>query len=247
MPSNISNNWIYGSFLLIHITEVALALSSESVTVIADYPKGCYGGPGPAKGGGHIKLLDGACIYSMRGKTSAKVPQESAGIKLATNIPGRGGAMKLQLDVVGETAHSFGRPKISVKTSGLAFLKMQDEDIRFWWNPAPGDRVFTSDDKGEVRVELPSTTHGRFQGSQRVDTDWYNISGLAVSNGISLFAHVEDVTLDSDVPLILDSKVDIHKVEGGWSYHIGYGAGVYYNWSESTKYHWGITIAGGIL
>ncbi|KAF4670873.1 hypothetical protein FOZ61_007884 [Perkinsus olseni] len=230
MPSKISFNWLYGSFLLIHIAKVALALSSESVTVIADYPKGCYGGPGPAKDGGNIKLLDGTCIYSMRGKTSAKVPQESAGIKLATNIPGRGGAMKLQLDVVGDTAHLFGRPKISVKTSGLAFLKMQYEDIRFWWKPAPGDRVYKSDDKGE-----------------RVDTDWYNISGLAVSNGISLFAHVEDVTLGSDVPLILDSKVDIHKVDGGWSYHIGYGAGVYYNWSESTKYHWSITIAGGIL
>ncbi|KAF4701990.1 hypothetical protein FOZ62_017254, partial [Perkinsus olseni] len=211
---------------------------AQRLETTADYPKGCHGGPGPAKGSVVHVLSEGSCIYNMRGYDKRLLDIESAGVILKTNMAGHTGSMKIQIDVVGDLVYTFETPNVSVTTSGGAYLGYGDKKTRFWWKPSPGDKSFSPSDEGAVHVEMPAIFHAIFKGGQKADTDKYSISGSAVSNGMTLYGHAEQ-TSGSDVPLSVDFKISIERVENGWKYLIGYDArGSYTIKGRKTTYHY---------
>ncbi|KAF4675292.1 hypothetical protein FOL46_002231 [Perkinsus olseni] len=80
-PANLRLYWFYYGFVL--FVFIQQGVMAQRLDTTADYPKGCHGGPGPAKG------------YDKR-----LVNIESAGVILQTNMAGHTGSMKIQIDVV---------------------------------------------------------------------------------------------------------------------------------------------------
>ncbi|EER16929.1 hypothetical protein Pmar_PMAR022915, partial [Perkinsus marinus ATCC 50983] len=121
------------------IVTQALGQSGSPFQVVADYPAGCHGGPGPGEGSNITDLLKPSCIYNMKGVTSEGVIKEAAGIILNTNRPGHYGSMHVKVTV-------FTRPGTKggalVETYGWAHLSVGDETRDFWWNPAPANNAF---------------------------------------------------------------------------------------------------------
>ncbi|KAF4709728.1 hypothetical protein FOZ62_021046, partial [Perkinsus olseni] len=88
--------WVHcGVFVFACIAHMAMASSDEFFKAVADYPKGCYEGPGPAEGD-NIELLPPSCIFSLRGVKSDGVYQETGGIVIRTNMDGKWGEMRIQ-------------------------------------------------------------------------------------------------------------------------------------------------------
>ncbi|KAF4684175.1 hypothetical protein FOZ60_008153 [Perkinsus olseni] len=202
--------------------QVVIALPDRSLSVVADYPKGCHDGPG-SEGAVVDVLSEGSYLYFMRGQDSAGRPRESAGIDIKTNVERLVGNMSLQLNVFGDTVHYIETPNISVETSGWAHLAFDHDDVDLWWALSPSDTHLSPSDEGYLKLSLPFFFIGTFPEDQRAFTGYKNISGVAVSNGMHLYADLNQ-TEESDVPFNVKFKVSIEKVERGWRYHIGYGA-----------------------
>ncbi|EER11502.1 hypothetical protein Pmar_PMAR016345, partial [Perkinsus marinus ATCC 50983] len=121
------------------IVTQALGQSDFPFQVVADYPAGCHGGPGPGEGSNITDLLKPSCIYNMKGVTSEGVIKEAAGIILNTNRPGHYGSMHVKVTVSKKPGTKGGA---LVETYGWAHLSVGDETRDFWWNPAPGNNAF---------------------------------------------------------------------------------------------------------
>ncbi|KAF4662892.1 hypothetical protein FOZ61_002098 [Perkinsus olseni] len=237
-------NWLYRSlFCVLCIPQLVRA----QVPVVADYPEGCHAGPRSSRTTIHV-LSPGSCLYLMRGPNKDGDDEERAGIVIKTNVAGVVGKLKIQVDVVGHSPHYFGTPNVSVETSGFAFLDYQSEDHHIWWYPGPQEMRFTPSDEGYLHVSLPSTSGAQFPRDQQAITHHHKLSGVATSDGVNLFGHTEQ-TGSSNVPLKVDLKMAIKRVDGGWNYHIGYDARGTYTKPSGVRntYHYAVNIAKGTL
>ncbi|KAF4691194.1 hypothetical protein FOZ60_016005 [Perkinsus olseni] len=110
--------WVHcGVFVLACISPLSIASSGEPFRTVADYPKGCYAGPGPAEGD-TIELLHPSCIFSQKGQRSDGVYQETGGIVIRTNMAGKWGEMRIQVNLMEN--HTSGETKASVVPVSVA-------------------------------------------------------------------------------------------------------------------------------
>ncbi|KAF4672267.1 hypothetical protein FOL46_009258 [Perkinsus olseni] len=115
------NGTDYGSaypILLLFAYSLFFALSTDELSVTADFPANCEGGPGLVKGG-NIGASS-YCLYHMYGRNSDGFYQNSTGIIFKTNDPDHYGDMKVQLNVV--EADPMEPAKVTVETSGWVHM-----------------------------------------------------------------------------------------------------------------------------
>ncbi|KAF4691193.1 hypothetical protein FOZ60_016004 [Perkinsus olseni] len=208
-------------FMFVCISQLSFASSDEPFRNVADYPKGCYAGPGPGEGG-IIELMHPSCIFSQRGRKSDGVYQETGGILIRTNMAGHWGQMVIQVNLREDS--TTGETEVSVLTSGWAHLWFEHDDIGFHWNPAPGDKLFG--DKTEtsvVPVAVTSAVYATYPDGKKASFPWYGIKGFASTKQMELLAMPEQ-NKGSDVPLYVWNVFRIEKVGGGWKFHITFTA-----------------------
>ncbi|KAF4702470.1 hypothetical protein FOZ63_031057 [Perkinsus olseni] len=210
--------WVHcGVFLLACISILSIASSDEPFRTVADYPKGCYRGPGPAEGD-TIELLHPSCIFSQKGQKSNGVYQETGGIIIRTNMAGKWGQMKIQVNLM--ESRTSGETEVSVETSGWAHLWFDYDDIGFHWNPASNTGYFS--DTSVVPVSVASTVDAHYPEGEKARFLWYGINGFASSKQMELIA--TPAQKGSDVPLFVWNVLRMEKLEGGWKYHITFTA-----------------------
>ncbi|KAF4696939.1 hypothetical protein FOZ62_021754, partial [Perkinsus olseni] len=90
------------------------------LSVTADYPKGCNGGPGPAK---QPYLFAGRSLH------------ESTGNIIKSDMPGRNGDLKLQFNTMAGGPEGTSIKMVSVNISGSANLETNEDGVYVWWNP----------------------------------------------------------------------------------------------------------------
>ncbi|KAF4680641.1 hypothetical protein FOZ60_013146, partial [Perkinsus olseni] len=126
----------YCKFLLVpYIVEMVIGgvgkdartVRAEPLSVTADYPKGCNGGPGPGNRSDIVQLLRGTCLYNLQGYNSHRAYQDSTGIIIKTNMPGREGFLHLQFDTWAEALGSTSIEMVSVNISGRLYLGAEGE------------------------------------------------------------------------------------------------------------------------
>ncbi|KAF4650352.1 hypothetical protein FOZ61_000396 [Perkinsus olseni] len=190
-------NWLYRTILLsFSIMEIAEALTVEQLAVTADYPKGCKGGPGPAKGGDGIEVLQGTCIF------------KSVGMDIGTNIPGKTGVMTVQFNVVPD-----GPPgpwqlyKATVNISGSANLNFEKDGISVQWNPGDRTSYFEGKLAERVDVETPSKVFVDFPGGEEASNEHYSIEGWADSQRMILHSNDTAKTSSSEISLFTGQTV----------------------------------------
>ncbi|KAF4740618.1 hypothetical protein FOZ63_031887 [Perkinsus olseni] len=185
-------------------------------------------------------------MYLMRGPNKDGDDEESAGIVIKSNFPDVVSKLKIQINVVGHSPHYFGTPNVSVETSGSTFLDYQDYNI--WWYPGPQEINFAPSNEGYLQVSLTSISGAEFPRYQHAITPRYELSGVATSDGVNLYGHTEQ-TGDSNVPLKVDLRLTIRRVNGGWNYLIGFDAGGTNKnpFGTNNAYHHSVTIAKGTL
>ncbi|KAF4691191.1 hypothetical protein FOZ60_016002 [Perkinsus olseni] len=115
------------------------ASSDEAFRAVADYPKGCYEGPRPAEGD-DIELLTPSCIFSLKGVNPDGVYQETGGIVIRTNMDGKWGEMRIQVDLKKSSTNE--ETEVNVQTSGWAHVGFEHDDISFHFNSASGGEGF---------------------------------------------------------------------------------------------------------
>ncbi|KAF4723127.1 hypothetical protein FOZ63_020920 [Perkinsus olseni] len=219
-------NWLYRTILLsFSIMEIAEALTVEQLAVTADYPKGCKGGPGPAKGGDGIEVLQGTCIFNMKGRNPNGGYQESVGMNIGTNTPGKTGVMTVQFNVVPD-----GPPgpwqlyKATVNISGSTNLKFENDGISVQWNPGEGISYFEGKLAERVDVETPSKIFVDFPGGEEARNEHLSITGWADSQRMILHSNDTAKTSSSDISLFTGQAMFVERVEGGWSFQVYSGA-----------------------
>ncbi|EER17945.1 hypothetical protein Pmar_PMAR005731, partial [Perkinsus marinus ATCC 50983] len=135
----------YGLFLVAIVTQTAAQRQPDiPYQVTADYPAGCYGGPGPGEGSNIADLQAPCCIYNVKGYTvgarEARVYRETAGIILNTNRHNLAGTMQINVTLMFNI--SLLQPKFigaEVETYGLAHLSVGDEKREFYLSIGGGN------------------------------------------------------------------------------------------------------------
>ncbi|EER01380.1 hypothetical protein Pmar_PMAR009779 [Perkinsus marinus ATCC 50983] len=219
----------YGSLLLATVMEAALGLPDIPFQITADYPLGCYGGPGPGNGSAIYNMLPPSCIYNMKGYTIDGVHREVAGIILNTNRPGHWGSLHMSLNL--STVPDTETHDVLVGTDGWAHLSVGDETRDFWWNPAPGKNIY-GPQPVEVRVQVSTIDSGTLPNNVSIWSSWDRLTGTANSDGLRLFCMHK---CSSNVPsseIYTIQEIVIKRVEGGWYYLITY---VFRDYSRKLK------------
>ncbi|EER04870.1 hypothetical protein Pmar_PMAR028844 [Perkinsus marinus ATCC 50983] len=210
----------YGSLLLVTVMEAALGLSDIPLQVTADYPPGCYGGPGPGNGSTIYNMLAPSCIYNMKGYTIDGVHREVGGMILNTNRPGHYGSLHMNVNL--STVPGTEKHDVLVGTKGWAHLSVGDETRDFWWNPAPGQNIY-GPDPVEVGVQVSTIDSGTLPNNVSIWSSWDRLTGTANSDGLMLLFCKHECS--SNVPnsrFYTVQEIRIEKVEGGWYYAITY-------------------------
>ncbi|KAF4657556.1 hypothetical protein FOL46_007367 [Perkinsus olseni] len=127
------------------VEEDAWTVRFEPLSVTADYPKGCNGKPSVTENRSDIVyLLRGTCLYNLEGYNSHRAYQESTGIMIKTNMPGREGFLYLQ----------FNRLILSVNISGRLNLDAEGEGVYTRWNPGGRDITYEGRFGGISKIEI---------------------------------------------------------------------------------------------
>ncbi|EER03143.1 hypothetical protein Pmar_PMAR018398 [Perkinsus marinus ATCC 50983] len=209
----------YGSLLFATVMEAALGVLDAPLKITADYPPGCYGGPGPGEGSNITDMLAPSCIYSMESYTTDGSYTEVAGIILNTNRPGHYGSMSVNFTVSSPTRTR--EPDILVVTDGWAHLSVGDETRDFWWNPAPGKNSY-GPDRVFVFFRVPTIDFGTLPRNVSVWSSWDSLIGGAQSDGLGLRVSHK---CSSNVPyseFYSSQQILIKRVRGGWYYLVKY-------------------------
>ncbi|KAF4685190.1 hypothetical protein FOZ60_006809, partial [Perkinsus olseni] len=101
---------------------------AKPLSVTADYPK------------------KGVCIYNMEGYNSNGVHQESTGIIIDGNMPGRNGDLKLQFNTLADGPEGTSIKLASLNISGKLNLDAEIDGVYTWWNPGGRDINYDSGD-----------------------------------------------------------------------------------------------------
>ncbi|KAF4678929.1 hypothetical protein FOZ60_015873 [Perkinsus olseni] len=234
--------WVHcGVFVFACIAHMAMASSDEPFKAVADYPKGCYEGPGPAEGD-NIELLPPSCIFSLRGVKSDGVYQETGGIVIRTNMDGKWGEMRIQVDL--KKGSTNEETEVDVETSGWAHLWFEHGDISFHLNPASGAEGFFNETfEGEIPVYVVSTIHASFPDNKQAWSPWYRTNGNADSERLELVSF-NMANSDEGVRLTSWLTLVIGKVEGGWNFVAAYPT---YGEVGGKGFEFRHTIAKGVL
>ncbi|KAF4750991.1 hypothetical protein FOZ62_014503, partial [Perkinsus olseni] len=129
---------------------------------IADFPPGCFDGPGPVFGENFNRFEETAiCVYILEGVNDNGVYQESPGIRFLSNspgYPGRGRTATVQLNVV-DLPGTAPQGGITVETASFAFVGIEFAFANFTWAIAPTSRSTVGTDDG-VPVAFPTSFEG---------------------------------------------------------------------------------------
>ncbi|KAF4668222.1 hypothetical protein FOZ61_006868 [Perkinsus olseni] len=220
---NLRINWL--TFMLalsVYMVQLVVVLSDDPIRVTADYPPGCSGGPGPQPGPHpRVDVLKNSCVYNMRGINEAGKYQESAGVRIASNMPGHDGIMRIQLDVVDTDMPD--KKEVTVWADGVVLMGFATEGINSVWIPLIDHTGFKGPD-GTVEVGIPSYSDADFPNGARAWTPWgYNVTGEANKDGMHLEATQYTITDSPDTTLLtVTNRINIERTEDnkGWSYVI---------------------------
>ncbi|EER07870.1 hypothetical protein Pmar_PMAR008048 [Perkinsus marinus ATCC 50983] len=208
-----------GSLWLATVMEAALGLPDIPFQITADYPPGCYGGPGPGEGSNITDMLAPSCIYNMKGYATDAVYREAAGIILNTNRAGYYDGMLLNLTV--SNLPGTLKPDILVETDGWAHLSVGDETRDFWWNPSQG-KIIYGPKPVEVSAKVATIDSGTLPNNVSTWSSWDSLTGTAHGNGLHLICTHK---CSSNVPnseFYTAQEILMKKVEGGWNYLVMY-------------------------
>ncbi|EER09435.1 hypothetical protein Pmar_PMAR001638 [Perkinsus marinus ATCC 50983] len=209
----------YGSLLLATVMEAALGLPDIPFQITADYPPGCYGGPGPGEGSNITDMLAPSCIYNMKGYAIDGVHREVAGIILNNNMRGRYGSLHMNLNL--STLPGTVKHNVIVGTYGWAHLSVGDETRDFWWNPSPGENIY-GPKPVEVFAKVATIDSGTLPNNVSTWSSWDSLTGTAHSDGLNLICTHK---CSSNVPnseFYTGQEILIKRVEGGWNYLVTY-------------------------
>ncbi|KAF4753775.1 hypothetical protein FOZ62_025440, partial [Perkinsus olseni] len=158
-------------FLVACMYHMSIASSDEPFRTVADYPKNCYDGPGPADGD-KIELLSPSCIFSLKGLKPDGVYQETGGIVIRTTMGGKWGEMRIQVDLKKDP--TSGETKVSMETSGWAHLWFEHDGIGIHWNPASNIGHFTG--TSVIPVSVASAVDVYYPENEHSWFSWYGVN-----------------------------------------------------------------------
>ncbi|KAF4728527.1 hypothetical protein FOZ63_024303 [Perkinsus olseni] len=259
--SGYRSNWLPTSQILIFsVVAVAMPLSARStlepseeprvplepLRVTADYPKGCNGGPGPKKGGENITVLEGTCIYSLRGHNTKGEYQESAGLIARSNVPGKSGVLRLQYNIFsGDAPIPRHIRNFTVNVSGLADLQFENDGIYIWWEAGGVSGNFDGEFGRRADVEVPSKVYVRFPGGDEAYNEHYALTGWADSERLRLFSNGTAKSNSSRIKLFTGQSASITQLEEGWNYEVYAGARGFID--EEISFRFAKYVANGTL
>ncbi|KAF4685185.1 hypothetical protein FOZ60_006804 [Perkinsus olseni] len=193
---------------------------AKPLSVTADYPPGCNGGPGPAKHGDSIHVQTGSCIYNMEGCNLHGVHQESTGIMIKSNMPGRDGDLKLQFNTMADGPEGTSIKMVSVNISGSANLETNEDGVYVWWNPGGRDVNYEARFGGIPNIEVPSRIYVCLPSGEKASNGKYNVRGWANTGKLSLQSDASARSHSGEVMLYTAQSVEVtkewFKEEQGW-------------------------------
>ncbi|KAF4678627.1 hypothetical protein FOZ60_016334 [Perkinsus olseni] len=184
---------------------------AEPLSVTADYPKGCNGGPGPAKHGDSIRVRKGACIYNMEGYNSHGVHQESTGIIIESSMPGRNGDLKLQFNTLADGPEGTSIVVVSLNISGRLNLDAEEEGVYAWWNPGGRDIDCEGRFGGISNIEIPSRIYVCLPNGEKASNGKYNVRGWANTGQLILHSDASATSHSGKVRLFTAQSVQVTK------------------------------------
>ncbi|EER13720.1 hypothetical protein Pmar_PMAR018411 [Perkinsus marinus ATCC 50983] len=209
----------YGSLLLATVMEAALGLPDIPFQVTADYPHGCYRGPGPGEWSIIRDMPSSSCIYNMKGYTFNGVYREVAGIILNTTRPGHHGSLHMILNL--STVPGTSKYDVLVRTEGWAHLSVGDKSKDFWWNPSPGEHIY-GPEHGEVSARVATIDSGTPSTNVSIWSSWDTLTGKAHGDGLDLICEHKCSSSVLNSEFYTAQRILIRRVEGGWHYFVTY-------------------------
>ncbi|EER11276.1 hypothetical protein Pmar_PMAR007382 [Perkinsus marinus ATCC 50983] len=214
----------YGIFLLAIVTQTAAQRQPDTpFQVTADYPDGCYGGPGPGYGSDIGDLQPPCCIYNMKGYTKDGFHRETAGIILKTNRDGLSGTMQMNVTLMFNLSLPYPNfLGVEVETYGLAHLSIGDETRKFYLSIGGGN-VKRSYGTG-MMVYAPINEAGFIPNKGSVVHIWGldSLRGTATSTGLSIAASHRPATNAEVVNFWSTTVLHMEKRKDGWDYKLEY-------------------------
>ncbi|EER03257.1 hypothetical protein Pmar_PMAR028826 [Perkinsus marinus ATCC 50983] len=217
-----------GLFLLAIVTQTAAQGKPDILyQVTADYPAGCYGGPGPGEGSNIADLQAPCCIYNVKGYTigprEARIHRETAGIILNTNREGLSGTMQINVTLMFNL--SLLHPKflgVEVETYGLAHLSIGDETRKFYLSI--GELNVKRSYGTGMMVYAPINEAGFIPNKGSVVHIWGldSLKGMATSSGLFLTATHKPATNAEAVDFFSTTDLYVEERKDGWDYKLEY-------------------------
>ncbi|KAF4653593.1 hypothetical protein FOL46_009095 [Perkinsus olseni] len=186
--------------VVVYIIQVAVAISDNDISVIADSPPGCHGGDDFPPDPGNIFVVPGACAYIADSRNANGDTVRSVGIQITSNIPGVDGeTMTIQLSLDGDSTY--------LEASGSVSRMFSDRGMDLVWKPAPLDRVFRDSANGE-----------------KSSTSSYNIYGSGSSSAVDLHGYVNGLEENGEVAFAAGQRIKFSPRDDGWKFSVNFEA-----------------------
>ncbi|KAF4659221.1 hypothetical protein FOZ61_004898 [Perkinsus olseni] len=203
--------------VVVYIIQVAVAISDNDISVIADSPPGCHGGDDFPPDPGNIFVVPGACAYIADSRNANGDTVRSVGIQITSNIPGVDGeTMTIQLSLDGDSTY--------LEASGSVSRMFSDRGMDLVWKPAPLDRVFRDSGRGFFLVDVPSFISGESANGEKSSTSSYNIYGSGSSSAVDLHGYVNGLEENGEVAFAAGQRIKFSPRDDGWKFSVNFEA-----------------------